>query len=1141
MTPRPLPYEYPDTPPVWLEHWPTGEAIKRLFSEGIRHMSARVIGQGRPSRIRWSARALTMEVGRKNPHWRLINGEWQIGCSCGYPGGKCPHSYAAAVVFNQIIQHEAWREDAKPIGPERPNMDTFQRPRPRDPGGAHRPRLSQGDLFDYAATEKTGPAPDRQLHVEVEFNVSPSRTGIRFYLFQDNRRKLLTLQQLHNFAYMARYGRQEKDGWNDQDRAFLTWFHGQHSSRQSPRGGLNMLRIPERQFNQWRERWKDHPERLIERHSQTAIRPGGGDAEVTIELTHVNDGTEIALIVTTAGGTRLRFHELAKQFLANNGQLLLDGQPFTAEFPVSPKLLTDVFSKRSPVVPRDKIPAHLPPLIQNRLDLVRGEAVERREETYPLKLHARCEGGDLLFSGSLNGVRASLITGETTGAIRLAGQRFVITTGKADTITAVRNFLQQLDARPRENGDYILPGKLHNMRTFVTLWTHLPDTVIRGISPELDNLFSDGESICPVLNGVDAGPFIDLNVVYVDSKGNHALTAAEIADARRRRTDIIRTRDGGWLRLDLDSLDQTADELAQFGFDSDGRTRLFSPDARSLFQKAEQKPEWMLAPDTRDLARRVAATPFTPPAPLTAPMAKILRGYQKEGFNFLSDRTAHQVGAILADDMGLGKTVQVLAVLDAFHARHGNLTPVSPITRPESRVTSHDSRLTSHDSRLTSHDSRVTSHDSRLTSPDSRVTSPDSRLTSHDSRLPRTAGALIICPASVVGVWSAEIEKFTPRLRAAIYSGSPARRKKLLAEKTDTWDILVTNYSLLRNDIDEFTGREFTFIVLDEAQQIKNPDALVTQAVKQLKTPRPLALTGTPIENRLTDLWSIMDFLNPGFLGRVDEFNLTHESVDARRALSRRIAPVVLRRSKELVAPELPPKTEELITVEMPPGQRALYKRELLRARQTADGGAMALFAALTRLRQICCDPRLIDTGFDEAIGTAKLDTLMEMIREILDEGHSVLVFSQFTSMLSLIENRLREVCFPYRKITGATPTDKRPDIVREFNEEPQAEVFLLSLKAAGTGLTLTKADYVFLFDPWWNPAVENQAIDRTHRIGQDKPVFAYRLIIKDSVEEKVMALQREKAELFAQIMTDSEASGVPKGLTSADLQKLLQ
>lgn len=1104
MDHRPLPYEYPDTPPSWLEHWPTSEAIKRLFSEGVRNMSARVTRQGRPSRIRWSPRALTMEVGRKNPHWRWVNGEWQIGCSCGFPGGKCPHSYAAAVVFNQIIRYEAWREVSKPLIPERPEMVSFQRPR-RGPSGTDRPQPSQVDLFTYAEMRKSEPAPDRQLHVEVEFNVAPSRTGIRFYLFQENRRKILTLQQLHNFAYAARFGQREKDGWDDKDRAFLTWFHGQNSSRRPPHGRLNILRIPTQQFDHWLERWKDHSERFIERHSQTFIHPGGGDAEVTIELTNVSDGTEIALIVTTASGTRIHFHELAKQFLTNNGQLLLEGQPFTAEFPVSSTLLVDVFSKRSPVVPRDKIPDHLPPLIQNRLDLVRGDAVERREEKHPLKLHARCEGGDILFSGSLNGVSASLITGRTAGNIQLTGQRFIITTQRADSFAEIREFIQTLGARPRDDGAYILPGRPHKIREFVKLWAKIPDTVIRETAPELDSLFSDGKSIQPVFNGVDAGPFINLNIVYVDAKGDNVLTAAEIADARRRKSDIVRTRNGSWLRLDLESLRQTADKLTQFGFDSNGKNRLFLPEAQKLFETAGNTPAWMLSPDTRDLAQRVAKISFTPPAPLTATMGKILRGYQKEGFDFLSDRTAHHVGAILADDMGLGKTVQVLAVLDAFNQQHKGLTEPHP---PSTTCPPHCGALGG---------------------------------SNHQPSLPPSAGALIVCPASVVGVWRGEIEKFTPHLRAAMYAGSPTQRKKLLSGKKDSWDILVTNYSLLRNDIDEFIAREFTFVVLDEAQQIKNPDALVTQAVKRLKTPRPLALTGTPIENRLTDLWSIMDFLNPGFLGRVDDFNLIHESVEARRALARRIAPVVLRRSKELVAPELPPKTEELITVEMPPQQRALYKRELLRAREASAGGAMALFAALTRMRQICCDPRLVDADFDETIGTAKLDLLMEMVREILDEGHSVLVFSQFTSMLALIEKRLCDACFPYRKITGSTPTDKRPDIVREFNEEPQAEVFLLSLKAAGTGLTLTKADYVFLFDPWWNPAVENQAIDRTHRIGQDKPVFAYRLIIKDSVEEKVLALQQEKAELFAQIMTDSEATGIPKGLTSADLKKLLQ
>jgi SNF2 family DNA or RNA helicase len=191
-------------------------------------------------------------------------------------------------------------------------------------------------------------------------------------------------------------------------------------------------------------------------------------------------------------------------------------------------------------------------------------------------------------------------------------------------------------------------------------------------------------------------------------------------------------------------------------------------------------------------------------------------------------------------------------------------------------------------------------------------------------------------------------------------------------------------------------------------------------------------------------------------------------------------------------------------------------------------------------MRQICCDPRLVDRELGAGVGSAKLEALGEMVEEIMDEGHSVLVFSQFASMLRLIEERLKETRVPYHMITGETPPAKRPEIVEGFTRAPDPGVFLLSLKAAGTGLTLTKADYVFLFDPWWNPAVENQAIDRTHRIGQDKPVFAYRLVVQDSVEQKVLALQREKAELFAQVMAEAEATGIPKGLTTADLESLL-
>jgi SNF2 family DNA or RNA helicase len=461
---------------------------------------------------------------------------------------------------------------------------------------------------------------------------------------------------------------------------------------------------------------------------------------------------------------------------------------------------------------------------------------------------------------------------------------------------------------------------------------------------------------------------------------------------------------------------------------------------------------------------------------LPATLDAVLRPYQKAGFEFLAERTAYGIGPILADDMGLGKTLQALALFAAMQEQ-----------RREAR--------------------------------------------------PRI---LVVCPASVVDVWLDQARQFCPALDCRAYRGERAARHALL--EGEGWSILVTTYALVRLDAERFFGVSFDLVVLDEAQRIKNPDARISQVIRRLRTDRALAMTGTPLENRLLDLWSIMEFLNPGFLGSREAFLAAYAAPGRGRDLAARLAPIILRRTKEAVAPELPPRTEELLTIDLLPEQRSLYEAELARARETlARRGPIEMLAALTRLRQICCHPALLgEAGAGGGPGSAKLETLLDMLAELVAEGHSALVFSQFTTMLGHIGDRLEAADIPRLTLTGETPAVRRAELVRDFNTGEQPRVFLLSLRAAGAGITLTRADYVFLYDPWWNPAVERQAIDRTHRIGQDKPVFAYRLISRGTVEEKVLALQAEKARLFQDVLAGSADRIAAARLTAEDFRRLL-
>ncbi|MGO8699622.1 MAG: SNF2-related protein [Limisphaerales bacterium] len=460
-----------------------------------------------------------------------------------------------------------------------------------------------------------------------------------------------------------------------------------------------------------------------------------------------------------------------------------------------------------------------------------------------------------------------------------------------------------------------------------------------------------------------------------------------------------------------------------------------------------------------------------------------LRGYQEEGLNWLQFLRDYNLGGILADDMGLGKTVQALAhVLEEKNSGRAD--------RP----------------------------------------------------------SLVVAPTSLMTNWRQETERFAPSLKLLVLHGQD---RKANFDKLRDFDLIVTSYPLLPRDEAVLLKEEFHLVILDEAQYIKNPKTRYAQIVCQLRARHPLCLTGTPMENHLGELWSQFNFLLPGFLGDEVRFrklfrNPIEKGGDTarREILARRIAPFVLRRRKEQVAAELPPKTEILQNVELSGAQRDLYEtiRLSMHARVQAEvrqkglsRAHIIILDALLKLRQVCCDPRLVKLPAARAVNeSAKLELLMDLVPEMLAEGRHILLFSQFTSMLELIQAELAKQSIPYVLLTGDT-TDRATPIERFQNG--QVPLFLISLKAGGTGLNLTAADTVIHYDPWWNPAVENQATDRAHRIGQTKSVFVYKLITAGTVEEKILALQARKRDLVEGLMNESHKE-VPQ-LTQDDLQVL--
>ena len=408
--------------------------------------------------------------------------------------------------------------------------------------------------------------------------------------------------------------------------------------------------------------------------------------------------------------------------------------------------------------------------------------------------------------------------------------------------------------------------------------------------------------------------------------------------------------------------------------------------------------------------------------------------------------------------------------------------------------------------------------------------------------IPKRA-SLVVSPSSLTLNWQNEANKFASDLKTLVIRGTLTERKKQIKE-IENYDLVITSYDLLKRDIEYYEEKKYTFryIVADEAQYLKNSHTQNAKTIKQIKADTRYALTGTPIENSLSELWSIFDFIMPGYLFNYKKFKSLYEvpivkdqNENAMKKLKMLIEPFVLRRNKKEVLTELPDKTVTILNNEMEEEQRKIYLTYLAQAKQEIaeqieingyEKSHIQILAALTRLRQICCHPGLFISNYQE--GSGKLEQCMEILEEAVNGGHKILLFSGYTSMFEIIEKELKEKNIKYFKLTGATKVDERIELVDEFNRNPEIQVFLISLKAGGTGLNLTGADMVIHYDPWWNISTENQATDRAYRIGQKNNVQVYKLITKNSIEEKIYELQEKKSKL-ADNMLDTKTTFINK------------
>ncbi len=921
----------------------------------------------------------------------------------------------------------------------------------------------------------------------VRFNLFRPRTGDKLRPLSDILE--LTLRSAH-----------EQELFSPGDWEFIQWVA--ETYKDAPFDGETLL-LSGVELLQWLARW-GHSQRLelvgqSRDHQKSETFPGNGEHKRPALAPTISFHGEIADLIPQLerGEDELHFtHTFALagerviplsgvKFFAGRPTLALAGETFYLLRTAPPASLLEHWTA-NPIVPVRKLSSRLRAQLRKTY-AARGEdwnqlcathkalpqfVFELNEETVRLRLLARTESEQRLWHWTGQEWQP-----EQSGS---SERPEVLEDERLDAAVA---WLRRLDWFTPEPGMWVGDANEMFLSTLANSWPDRPKDAEYLGNVAFQRLFLAPRRLRPQL--MVRGSGIDWFSVSAEwEQEGLKLTPADLERLQSATGRFVKLPDAGWLELDTQAVTEAHEVMADLGFDGlhANPQRLNLEQGACLNESALQC--FGDTAEAKALRERLAAFEGVPQITLPPGIHADLRPYQKEGFDFLCHLTDLKLGGILADDMGLGKTLQTLAWVAWRHEQNGK----------------------------------------------------------------HHKPALVICPASVLHNWRREAEKFTPHLKVLVLESGAARHS--LRKTIPQYDIIVTNYALLRRDWEALQKFPFCAVILDEAQFIKNPTAQVTQSVKQLKANQRLALTGTPLENRLLDLWSIVDFVQPGYLGNQEHFGQTYEPKGegeegqiaqriARRRLSAKLRPLMLRRLKRQVAKDLPERIEVRRDCELGEAQRKLYLAELRRSREqvlqaVAEKGLakskMHVLAALTRLRQICCHPSLV--GNDSNSG--KTETLFELLEPLLQEGQKVLVFSQFVQMLKLLEAEFKQRGISTHMLTGETK--ERQTVVQAFQNDDQASVFLLSLRAAGTGLNLTTASYVVLYDPWWNPAVEAQAIDRSHRIGQTRNVTACRLIAPGTVEEKIWDLQQSKSKTIADVLGEE---GFARSLSQTDLEYL--
>ena len=904
------------------------------------------------------------------------------------------------------------------------------------------------------------------------------RLGVQFHLFRPRTgEKVRSLRDLIDLATRAAH---EQELFPPADWEFIAWLTETHRNRQD---GNDTLILTDTELLHWLARW-GHTNRLELAGTILALQFQGQIAALDPHLENGDKELSFTHRLTLPSGDKAAITSI--KFFNQQPPLVLAGNTFFLLRNAPPASVIEHWTD-NPAVPVRRL-SHRLLMHLRRTHVDHGMdweqlcvthqaspqfVLELLEDTVRLRLLAKSSRDNSVWFWTGQEWRHNDNKKRPTDKPEILDD---------PRIEPAMQWLKHLDWFTPEPGLWVGDANENCLGTLAAAWMRRPEGVEFLGNPAFHRLFLASRKLKPKL--IVKGSGIDwLSVSAEWEAEGMKLSKADLERLALATGRFVKLPNSGWVELDTDAVQRAHESMADLGVEG----LMAVPQKVGMEHVAHlsdaEFTRFADTPEAKALRERVRDFKGVPSMNIPATVKADLRPYQKDGFDFLAHLVQIKLGGILADDMGLGKTLQTLTWLAWLKDRN--------------------------------------------------------------KKNPKPS--LVICPASVLHNWRREAEKFVPDLKVLVLESGAARHN--LRKQIPEHDIIVTNYALLRRDLEELNKFAFRAVILDEAQFIKNPGAQVTQSVKQIKSECRLALTGTPLENRLLDLWSIVDFIQPTYLGTQEHFIETYEPKGgddaesaqriARRQLSAKLRPLLLRRLKKHVAKDLPDRIEERRDCPLGEDQRKLYLAELRRSRdqimqavaeQGLNKSKMHVLAALTRLRQVCCHPALV--GNDSPSG--KTETLFELLDTLVHDGQKVLVFSQFVQMLTLLEKECRARNITTHTLTGQTKD--RQEVVNAFQSDPNPGVFLLSLRAAGTGLNLTNASYVVLYDPWWNPAVEAQAIDRSHRIGQTQTVNAYRLIAPGTVEEKIWELQQSKAKTIADVLGEE---GFASSLTKTELEYL--